>query len=250
MKNSKKTSRAPHGLAIGRIMGDTMNMEPLSAAASACEGCVKTTGFQSDIRKSAIPKKTGGFSIRKVVMTYFSYMKRVLSMDKAVYGEMANAGLSMRYCMINITVLGILYGAASIHFSKNLLTMTPEATLAFNPWMILFVGIGVTYLMHGASALFIWVFCKGIGGCPHFMPPYLNLGIVGVALWPLAPAVAAVQVVQPGLFLQGYILMTVIFGAAVGYVAVHQASGLSNLKMTISTIFTVIWVACFLYLWL
>ena len=127
-------------------------------------------------------------------MEYLRHMTRILKLDATVYGELAAGALPMRYCMINVTALGVIYGLASIQFAKQLLAAQPDAAAAFNPLMILMVGVSIAFFMHGGLGLFVWVFCRGIGGSPQFMPTYLNIGMAAIALWPLAPAVSAFQV--------------------------------------------------------
>ncbi|MFP4347147.1 MAG: hypothetical protein ACOCWY_05435 [Thermodesulfobacteriota bacterium] len=177
-------------------------------------------------------------------------MKRILRLEGSGFDEMMNSGLALRYCMVNVAILGLVYGGSAIHLSKRLLTQGTINTLSFNPIFILTAGVGLAFLMHGGIALFIWVFCRGAGGCRQFMPPYLNIGAASIALWPLAPALAAYQIVRPGVFLIAYMILFAIYGGMVEYVGVHRASGLSTLKMAIVAVVTVIYIGCFLYLWI
>ena len=182
-------------------------------------------------------------------MKYFHYMKRILLLEGRGFDEMMSSGLALRYCMVNVFILGLIYGIAAIHFSRHLLTQGAVNTLSFNALSILMAGVGLAFLMHGGAALFIWVFCRGAGGCRQFMHPYLNIGTASIALWPLAPALAAYQIIRPGVFLIVYMTLFAIYGGMVEYVGVHRASGLSTLKMSIVTMVTVFYVGCFLYLW-
>ncbi len=182
-------------------------------------------------------------------MQYFNYMKRILRLEGRGFDEMMNSGLALRYCMVNVAVLGLIYGGSAIHFSKRLLVQGTVHTLTFNAVFILTAGVGLAFLVHGGAALFIWVFCRGAGGRRQFMPPYLNIGAASIALWPLAPALAAAQIIRPGVFLIAYLILFALYGSVVEYVGVHRASGLSSLKMTIVAVVTVIYIGCFLYLW-
>ena len=183
-------------------------------------------------------------------MEYLRHMTRILKLDATVYGELAAGALPMRYCMINVTALGVIYGLASIQFAKQLLAAQPDAAAAFNPLMILMVGVSIAFFMHGGLGLFVWVFCRGIGGSPQFMPTYLNIGMAAIALWPLAPAVSAFQVGLSGVALSVYTVAAALYGAAVIFVAVKAASQLSPVKMTLAALATVVYIGCFLYLWL
>lgn len=190
------------------------------------------------------------FSIKGTVMNYFQHMLRVLRLDGTVYRAMALTQLPMRYCLINVTVLGMIYGLSSIQFARQFLARQPEAAVAFNPLMILMVGISLAFFMHGGLSLFVWVFCRGIGGNPQFMPAYLYIGVGAIALWPLAPAVSALQAGASGAVLTAYSTIATLYGAAVIFVAVKDASRLSPVKMTLAAVATIVYVGCFLYLWL
>jgi len=202
------------------------------------------------VYKSNYLKAFGHFSLKGMAMDYLRHMTRILKLDATIYGELADGGLPMRYCMINVTALGVIYGLASIQFAKQLLAAQPEAAAAFNPLMILMVGISIAFFMHGGLSLFVWVFCRGIGGSPQFMPTYLYIGMSALALWPLAPAVSAFQAGLSGGVLSIYAAAAALYGAAVIFVAVKAASQLSAVKMTLAALATVVYIGCFLYLWL
>lgn len=190
------------------------------------------------------------FPKKGAAMNYFQHMMQVLKMDGTVFKALAPTRFPMRYCMINVTVLGVIYGVASIQFAKEMLARQPDATIAFNPLMILLAGLSIAFFMHGGLALFVWVFCRGIGGNEQFMPTYLAIGMAAIGLWPLAPAFSALQTGTIGVVLTGYVMAASIYGAAVIFVAVKAASGLSPIKMTLAAVATVVYVSCFLYLWL
>ena len=192
----------------------------------------------------------GKRSLKGMAMNYLNHMMRVLKLDASVYGELGASQLPLRYCMINVTVLGLIYGLASVQFANLLLARQPDAAAAFNPLMILMVGVSIAFFMHGGLSLFVWVFCRGIGGNPQFMPTYLYIGMAAVALWPLAPSVSALQAGVSGGLVHVSAALAALYGAAVIFVAVKAASRLSLVKMTLATVATVVYVGCFLYLWL
>ena len=189
-------------------------------------------------------------SVKGAVLNYLQHMLRILKLDGAVYREIAATQLPMRYCMINVAVLGLVYGLSSIEFAREFLARQPDAAVAFNPLMILMVGTSIAFFMHGGLSLFVWVFCRGIGGNPQFMPSYLFIGTAAIALWPLAPAVSALQTAAGGSLLTVYALVAALYGSAVIFVAVKDAARLSPIKMTLAAVATVVYVGCFLYLWL
>jgi hypothetical protein len=190
------------------------------------------------------------FSAKGAAMNYVGHMLRVLKLDGTVYGDLAPTPLPMRYSMLNVSLLGLIYGAATIRFAETMLARQPDAAVSFNPLMILMVGLSIAFFMHGGLALFIWVFCRGIGGSVQFMPTYLYIGTAAIALWPLAPVVAALQAGASGPLPAVGALIAATYGAAVLFVAVKAASGLSWIKMTVAAVATVVYVGCFLYLWM
>ncbi len=183
-------------------------------------------------------------------MDYFPHMVRILRMDGTVFKTLAPTHLPLRYCMINLTVLGLIYGVASIQFAKLVLARQPEAAATFSPLLIMLVGISIAFFMHSGLALFVWVFSRGIGGNPQFMPVYLCIGMAAIGLWPLAPAASALQAGTYGAGLTVYTALATVYGSAVMVVAVKAASGLSWLKVSLAAAATTIYVGCFLYLWI
>ncbi|MBI9086535.1 MAG: hypothetical protein JEZ11_23260 [Desulfobacterales bacterium] len=182
---------------------------------------------------------------------YLTLMPRVLRLDPAVFREIRDAGLALWACVVNVALFGLFYGLSAVHFSGRMLdTANPETGAAFNPLAVVLVGVSVAFLMHGGGALFIWVFCRGMGGTQHFMGPYLNLGVAAIALWPLAPALGAIQSGQASIVMQFWAVFATLYGAAVAYVAVREVAGLSDVKMAAAAAATVGYVGCFLYLWL
>ena len=182
-------------------------------------------------------------------MTYLSAMLQLLTLRSEVYARIAGAGRTLRYCVVNVSLLGLLYGASAFYLSGFALEGA-AGPVRVNPLMILMAGMSVAFLMHGGAALFFWVFSRGIGGNPLFMPIYLNLGIAALALFPLAPALAALQAgVRSGGVLV-YTTVGTIYAAAVLYVAMRQAANLAHWKMALAVAAAVIYIGCFLYLWM
>jgi hypothetical protein len=192
----------------------------------------------------------GNLSVKEAAMHYIQHMSRILKLDGDVFKALAATHLPMRYCMINVTLVGLIYGTASVHFANVILGGRAGAEGSFNLLMLLLVGISLAFIMHGGLALFVWVFCRGIGGNPYFLPVYLFIGTAAIALWPLAPAVSALQTGVAGMGVTAYAAVAASYGAAVILVAVKAASGLSWAKMSLAAAATVVYVGCFLYLWM
>ena len=188
------------------------------------------------------------FSIRRTKVNYFTAMGQVLGWKEEIYPRIAAASRTLRYCVVNVSLLGLMYGAAALYLSGALLADASTPTRV-NPLMILMAGVSVAFLMHGGAALFFWVFSRGIGGNPLFMPIYLNLGVAALALLPLAPALAALQAgVRSGSLLI-YTALCTLYAAGVLYVAIRQAAALAHWKMGLAVAGAVIYIGCFLYLW-
>lgn len=182
-------------------------------------------------------------------MAYLDDMKRLLGLDGTVFAEFGAGNRALRYTVLNVSLLGLIYGTATLYFSRQVLAQSGVANGHYNALVVVMVGLSVAFLMHGAAALFVWVFCRALGGCPDFLPPYLNLGAAAIALWPLAPLVARLQAFPPNPVIWAATLAAAAYALAAGYTAVQAAAGLSRGKMVLCGLATLGYIACFLYLW-
>lgn len=192
------------------------------------------------------------FSGRRAAVNYLTAMQHVLGWKAGIYPKIAAANRTLRFCVVNVSLLGLVYGLSALYLSGTVLADAPAAASAqfqVNPLMILMAGMSVAFLMHGGAALFFWVFCRGIGGSPLFMPIYLNLGIAALALVPLAPALAALQAGLRGGGLLAYAAVCAAYAGGALYVAMRKAAGLAHWKMALAAAAAVIYIGCFLYLW-
>ncbi len=186
-------------------------------------------------------------------MHYLQHILRVLRCEETVYREIiTREKLPLWYTAFHVAVFGILYGLCAIHYSDFLLTpeigATPELPLQIKT-TVLFMGISVAFLIHGGMALFAWVFCRGFGGSTLFLPVYLALGIAWIALWPLAPIMAAMQVKVAGSGMYLLLLVAAVYALCVVFRALKSASGLSFARMLIVLVVVIIYISCFMYLW-
>ena len=192
---------------------------------------------------------------KRVLKSFFThyprYMLRLLALNSSAVREIFKRGLALKYCSVNVLIFGLIYGFSAIYFSQPVLSSSGSqiAGATFNPLMILMVGASVAFLMHAGAALFIWVFCRGIGGNQFFSPVYMGMGVAAIAFWPVAPGLAAVQAGFMGLFLSVFTLAASLNAAAVIYITVREVTGLSHLKMSIASVVTIIYIGCFMYLW-
>jgi len=132
---------------------------------------------------------------------------------------------------------------------QPVLNGSSQAEAGYNPLLILMVGAAVAFLMHAGAALFLWVFCRGIGGSPLFSPVYMGLGAATIAFWPMAPGLAALQAGFIGPVLAILTMAAAIHAAAVVYAVIRIVTGLSHVKVTIAATVALIYIACFMDLW-
>ena len=192
-----------------------------------------------------------GFSmIKRFVVSYPQHMLQLLALKRSAVRDIFSKGLALPYCSVNVLVFGLIYGLAAIYFSRPVLSgSVTVGEAAFNPLLILMVGASVAFLLHGGGALFLWVFCRGIGGNPLFIPVYMGLGVAAIVFWPVAPGLAALQAGVAGPVLLFFTLTASLNAAAVVYVTIRKVTGLSHLKMSIASVVTLIYISCFMYLW-
>ncbi len=152
-------------------------------------------------------------------------------------------------CMANVAVLGLIYGLSAAFFSHAVLIGKGLDAGGANTLKIIFAGLPAAFLMHAGAALFVWVFLKAIGGRANFIMAYFDMGVAAIALWPLAPVAAAIQtgIHSPWLLILGSCLS--FYGFFVNLFILQKTFDLSHPKMFIATSVSVIYIGCFLYLW-
>lgn len=185
-------------------------------------------------------------------MSYIKALQRVMSLDGKVYPEISARLLSLRYALINVFVLGLVYGFSSLYFNySSLKVFTQPLTILIAQVIIVLSGIVIVFLLHGGTALLIWAFSRGVGGNPNFLASYLNLGISVAPFWFSAPAWTAIFAKNSAnAFLFFFAAATTTWGLLSIFVSIKSASGLSTAKMLAAMSITTIFVICFLYLWL
>jgi hypothetical protein len=181
----------------------------------------------------------------KADMNYINDMISVLRLEAGIWARIGRSNRALHYTVANILILGLIYGLSVLVLGRRLLA--PDAS--FNPVLIMMVGVSVAFLMHGGTSLYIWMFCRGIGGTTAFLPFYLNTGVAGIGFWLAAPALALAQTGVRGGVPSLYLVASVLYALAVLYPAVHQASALSRGRMAVAAVLTLVFVGCLLYLW-
>ena len=179
-------------------------------------------------------------------MNYLNTMGNILSFSQSFSLNTEKDVKQLQlYCIVNVLVLGLIYGGSAALFSSIFMGEN-SANMA----KIVIAGIPVAFFMHAGAALFIWVFLKAMGGRADFMTAYFHIGAAAISLWPLAPFVALLQI---GAAAPLFLVLTgllCIYAFAVNVKLIQSAFKLSALRMTLATSVTVMYISCFLYLWM
>ncbi|MBA3008645.1 MAG: hypothetical protein KKF12_22185 [Proteobacteria bacterium] len=182
-------------------------------------------------------------------MTYLTSMGNILTFNMRYLQREIDMKRLQVYAILNVLVLGVIYGCSAAMFSQGILLAKGFDATAFNPLKIIVAGIPVAFFMHAGAALFIWVFLKAMGGKANFLTSYFHIGTAAISLWLVAPFAAALQTgaVSPVITLLTGIFS--LYAFAVNVRVIKTAFQLSTLKMTIATLVTLMYISCFLYLW-
>ena len=180
-------------------------------------------------------------------------MQSVLGLEQAVFRQILENGRGWQYSGVNVGLLGVIHAACSLHFARSAFetagaVYVPEIWTA---WFVMMGGVTTAFLMHGALALVVWAFSRGMGGTRTFVPIYLTTGVAFIAVWPVAPALAAMQARTGNpLLMLACLLAGASYALVVVTAAVRSASGLSPTRTAISSVLALVYMVSFLYLWL
>ena len=181
-------------------------------------------------------------------MKYFTSMTRLIQFDSAPVKTLGIKQLQY-YCIMNVMILGLIYGFCAFFSSRMILAEKGFDTVSFNAAKIIVAGIPAAFLMHAGTSLFVWVFLRAIGGKANFILSYFNIGVASISLWPAAPFIAALQTGSRMPFITVMALCFSLYGFAVNVLVIKSTFQLSRIKMLIATFVTVMYIGCFLYLW-
>jgi hypothetical protein len=173
-------------------------------------------------------------------MNYPAAILRLLKLDPAGVRQLPVNHLPW-ICMFHVSILGLIYGGTAAWLSQDLLAGQGLLKL-------IFAGIPVAFLMHAGAALFIWVFLKALGGTAPFLAAYFTIGIAAVSLWPLAPFLAMLQSAAGPVATAGSVV-TAAYALAVHTRTLQNAFGISLPRMILAMTAAIIYIGCFLYLW-
>jgi hypothetical protein len=162
-------------------------------------------------------------------MTFLATARRILMLEEEVYSRIYSEGKTLRYCFVNLLILGLLYGLLALLFSG--LFVSGEVAVQYK-LLFLMVGVGMVYVIHVGISLFLWVFTKAAaGGVLSFFPLYFNVGISLAAAWPLALVLAAVQSGFGGMALYVLLALASLYALSSLFVSVKSTSGLSGTRV-------------------
>ncbi len=146
-------------------------------------------------------------------------------------------------CICHVSLLGLIYGGTAAFLSRDLVSGQGILRLTL-------AGIPAAFLMHAGAALFIWVFLKALGGTAAFLTAYFFIGVAAIFLWPVAPFLAMVQVRTPDPIILTALVLTGVYGLTVTTRIIHHVFDLSIIRTVIALSAAVIYIGCFLYLWM
>lgn len=185
-------------------------------------------------------------------MNYFNDMWRVLKIDETIYKDIHTRGLTIRYAMINVFILGVLYGLFSLYFAdRELFRDFPDPSSVFvTEAIIVGTGILVAFLVHLGAAFLFWTFCRAMRGEIRFIPTYFILGVAIAPLWLAVPGLTALHAGWRTIPVSLYVGFTGLYAFASLFVAAKSVFGYSYKTMFIAMAMMLVFTIGFLGLWL
>jgi len=184
-------------------------------------------------------------------MDYFNAMWRVLRIEEKVYPEIYSRGLTSRYAMLNVFILGLLYGLFSLSFlSAELFQDFDPASVLITKVIVVVTGIFVAFLLHLGAAFLFWTFCRAMGGEVRFIPTYFNLGVAVVPLWLAVPGLTALRAGWHNPLIAVYTAAAGVYAFSSFFIAAKSTFGYSYKKMCIAMAMMLVFTVSFLALWL
>ncbi len=174
-------------------------------------------------------------------MKYPAAMIRLLKCDPSGVRQLPANHLPW-ICICHLSLLGFIYGGTAAFISRDLLAGQGLLKL-------IFAGIPVAFLMHAGAALFIWVFLKALGGNAAFLTAYFTIGVAAISLCPLAPFLAILQTQTPSPLILTATVIAALYGLAVNAKMIQDVFNLSFARMVIALSAAIVYIGCFLYLW-
>lgn len=185
-------------------------------------------------------------------MNYFKDMWHVFRIDEKIYKDIHTRRLTVRYTMINVFILGILYGLFSLYFvDKELFRDFPDpSSVLVAEAIIVGTGIAVAFLLHLGAAFLFWTFCRAMKGEIRFIPTYFILGVAIAPLWLAVPGLSALHAGWRTAPVFLYAGLTGLYAFASLFVAAKSVFGYSYKIMFIAMAMMLVFTVSFLLLWL
>lgn len=154
------------------------------------------------------------------------------------------------FTFFNVFAAGLIYGLFSLQFNLGQLDVFPDTfSRNFAAALIIFSGISVVILAQAASSLFIWTFCRGVGGNTGLINYYIGTGMVMPVFWLALPFYAAMGAGLTGILVSTLTAITTAAAVVSLVASIKEASGLAPGRLVIAIALVVIFVGSFLYLW-
>jgi small basic protein len=181
-------------------------------------------------------------------MSYVTSMVRLLRLDFSQVKQIPMTHIQY-ICIAHVAILGLIYGCTAAFLAHGMLFEQAVDTTSFSFSKIIIAGIPVAFLMHAGTSLFIWVFLKAMGGNANFMTAYFFIGVAAISLWPLAPFIALLQTQAAGPAVPVAAVFPAVYALAVNAKMLQHVFALSFTKMVIALSAAIVYMGCFLYLW-
>jgi hypothetical protein len=185
-------------------------------------------------------------------MGYLNAMWRVLRIEEKIYQDISSKGLSVRYSLINVFILGVLYGIFSLSFlSAEVFRDFPDPSSVLTAKIIVVAtGVLVAFLLHLGAAFLFWTFCRAMKGEIRFIPTYFNLGVAVAPLWFAVPGLAALRAGWHHPLIAVYTAVAGVYAFSSFFIAAKSTFGYSYKKMFIAMAMMLVFTVSFLALWL
>ena len=181
---------------------------------------------------------------------YLTYLARVFRFDFSIYQPQSLPSSPFLITFLNVFLAGVIYGLFSLQFNLGQLEVFPDAfSRSFTAGIIVLSGISVIILAQAASSLFIWTFCRGVGGNTGLTNYYVGIGLMMPMFWLALPFYAAMGAGITGILVSAMTAITTAAAVVSLVASIKEASGLAAGRLMIAIALVVIFVGSFLYLW-
>lgn len=184
-------------------------------------------------------------------MAYLNYLGRLYRFDFSVFTARELTAYPFMVTFVNVFITGLLFGGFSVLFNLQRLAVFPDSfSRNFTAFLIVLSGVLVALILHAGASLFIWTFCRGVGGNTGLIGYYVITGFAVPLLWSAMPFLAALNAGVNNLLVVAPLAVAVAAFLAALAASLREASGLTVPRLAAALSLTVVFVGCFLYLWL